>query len=105
MDGASQIMQVPGTISAYLQSSQPTRPPFREYASILELPAKTWAIAHLKTPQMPPFAKGSIPSWNDLVTQFTAYPDQFLVLTNDGLSVTIKKQAVDTLRELIKSMT
>ncbi|KAF8328804.1 Non-repetitive/WGA-negative nucleoporin C-terminal-domain-containing protein [Cantharellus anzutake] len=103
IDGTSQNSQMTGTITAYSQSSQPPRPPFGEYASLLELPGKTWAIAHLKTPQMPPFAKGSIPSWNDLITQFTAYPDQFLLLTNDGLSVIVKKRPVDSLRELIES--
>ena len=103
MDGAPQTTQIPGTFSAFSQSGQPTRPPFGEYASLLELPGKTWAIAHLTTPQMPPFASGSIPSWNNLITQFTAYPDQFLLLTNDGLSVVVKKRPVDSLRELIEN--
>ena len=84
-----------------------TRPVFSETTFLLALTGKAWAVAHLPVsgiaaPKDPKVAQP--PLWNDLVSQVTSYTDQYLVLTNDGLSVIARRRAVDTLRDLINAV-
>lgn len=81
-----------------------SRPTFSECTSLLALTGKAWAIAHLPTASLPTSPRGQPPLWNELVTQSNSYADQFLVLTNDGLSVVAKRRAVDCLKDLIEAV-
>lgn len=88
-------------------SASSSRPTFSETTFLLALTGKAWAIAHLPTTHMPipPSRAGqTLSSWNELIGQFNSYSEQFLILTNDGLSVVSKRRPVDTLRDLIESV-
>lgn len=87
-------------------SSQPARPTFSESTFLLALTGKAWAIAHLPIASlpMPSSPRGQTTVWNELIGQFSGYTEQFLVLTNDGLSVIAKRRAIDSLRDLIEAV-
>lgn len=87
-------------------SSSTSRPTFSETTFLLALTGKAWAIAHLPTTRMPvpPTSGSQTSSWNELIGQFSSYSEQFLILTNDGLSVVSKRRPVDTLRDLVESV-
>jgi nuclear pore complex protein Nup155 len=85
-------------------STHASRPTFSECTSLLALTGKAWAIAHLPTASLPTSPRGQPPLWNELVTQSSSYADQFLVLTNDGLSVVAKRRAIDCLKDLIEAV-
>ena len=82
-------------------SAHASRPTLSECTSLLALTGKAWAIAHIPTANLPTPPRGRPPLWNELVSQSSSYADQFLVLTNDGLSVVAKRRAVDCLKDLI----
>lgn len=108
-NSAGPVAPTTGAISPYYgaPSTHSTRPAFSESTFLLPLTGKAWAIAHLPTASLPmPSGTrgGQAPLWNELVGQFSGYTEQFLVLTNDGLSVIAKRRAVDTLKDLIEAV-
>ncbi|KAF9519855.1 hypothetical protein BS47DRAFT_1387799 [Hydnum rufescens UP504] len=84
------------------QINASSRPVFSEFTALFPMAGKTWAIASVPSASMPPLPRGQPTIWNEFVTQFSSYPDQFLILSNDGLSVIGKRRAVDCLRDLIE---
>ncbi|KAG6818004.1 hypothetical protein H0H87_009159 [Tephrocybe sp. NHM501043] len=76
------------------------RPTLTEYATLTCIPGMTWAIG-----QVPPSIAatatpdGPAPSaLNELATQFGEAPFQFVFFTNSGISILVKRRAVDFLR-------
>lgn len=93
--------------TAYGPYNQPqtpsSRPIFSEFTSLIPMSGKTWAIAHLPSsaPSTTPRSQ-ALRSWNELASQFSSHPEQFLILTNDGLCVVAKRRAVECLKDLIE---
>jgi nuclear pore complex protein Nup155 len=83
------------------QGSQ--RPPLTEYATVLAIPGRTWAIA--PAPRDIPV---SLPAplnpvvTNELAYQFCEPSRQFMILTNVGLTYLAKRRAIDYLKDVIE---
>ncbi|KAJ6604576.1 nucleoporin [Mycena vulgaris] len=82
------------------------RPPLTEYATLLAIPGRTWAMAPVP---LSGSASGSsstpVPAvTNELATQFSANPRQFMILTNVGLTFLIKRRALDYLKAVIEEL-
>ena len=92
--------------TAYVPSSYPTsgnqRPPLTEYATLLAIPGRTWAMASVLRPSLPPSTAPSPAVINELALQFSEPPRQFMVLTNVGLTFLVKRRALDYLRAVIE---
>ncbi|KAL0578729.1 hypothetical protein V5O48_003285 [Marasmius crinis-equi] len=83
------------------------RPQLTEYATLLSIPGRTWAIAavpHVRPParQPPDFPNPLVT--NELATQFVESAQQFMILTNVGLTFLVKRRAVDYLRAVIEEL-
>ncbi|EPQ60591.1 nucleoporin [Gloeophyllum trabeum ATCC 11539] len=83
----------------------PSRPPLTEYATMIEISGRTWAIApiprtpyHSSTPSESPVPVAA----NELAVQFCEPPTQFMILTNAGLVYLWKRRALDYLRAVIE---
>ncbi|KAF8309759.1 nucleoporin-domain-containing protein [Clavulina sp. PMI_390] len=111
------LKQPPGAPVAPTASSAPTpyygsapastRATFSESTFLVPLIGKACAVAHLPAARLPtPPSSSRTPgtNWNELANQFSGYTEQFLVMTNDSLSVISKRRAIDTLRELIDAV-
>ena len=106
--------QVSASPQQYLPPSQPTpyapsyttggnqRPPLTEYATLLAIPGRTWAMASVPRPSLPPSTAPSPAVTNELALQFSEPPRQFMILTNVGLTFLIKRRALDYLRAVIE---
>ncbi|KAF8230634.1 nucleoporin [Tricholoma matsutake] len=87
-------------------SPNTSRPPLTEYATLLAIPGRTWAMATVpRTPAI------SIPSGvpapaasNELATQFNESPRQFMLLTNVGLTFLVKRRAIDYLKAVLEEL-
>ncbi|TFK77170.1 nucleoporin [Pluteus cervinus] len=83
-----------------------TRPPLTEYATLLAIPGRTWSMAVV--PQTHPATNPegtAVPSvMNELASQFTEPPNQFILLTNVGLTYLTKRRAVDYLRAVLEDL-
>ncbi|KAF5385258.1 hypothetical protein D9615_001454 [Tricholomella constricta] len=82
------------------------RPILTEYATLLCIPGRTWAMAKL-----PPVSSASATpegpapvAINELATQFGEKPCQFMLLTNVGLSFLAKRRSVDFLRAILEEI-
>ncbi|KAI0695140.1 nucleoporin [Cytidiella melzeri] len=88
-------------------SSGPSRPPLTEYATMLSIPGRTWAMASVPRP---PFAGAAAsppdsPSYaitNELASQFSEPSRQFMILTNVGLTFLAKRRSLDYLKAVIE---
>jgi len=74
----------------------PAQKVLQEFANLLLINGSVWAIA--PNPVSKPFSGGL--GWNETATQANSPPQSFLVLTNKGLHVVVKRRAVDTLVDL-----
>jgi hypothetical protein len=72
------------------------RPPMHEWAVSPRIPGRPWAVNHLPLPVQSTATATS--ALHVLATQFVQPPEQFLVLTNQGLSFFVRKRPVDVLR-------
>ena len=97
--------QQAGYLSLY-GSPNTSRPPLTEYATLLAIPGRTWAMATV--PRMPAI---SIPSGvpapaatNELATQFNESPRQVMLLTNVGLTFLVKRRAMDYLKAVLEEL-
>ncbi|KIK70905.1 hypothetical protein GYMLUDRAFT_32985 [Collybiopsis luxurians FD-317 M1] len=89
--------------SMYGGQNIPNRPPLTEYATLLSIPGRTWAMAPV--PQRPLAADmGGISAANELATQFGEPPRQFMILTNVGLTFLVKRRALDYLKAVIEEL-
>ncbi|KAK7059035.1 hypothetical protein VNI00_001659 [Paramarasmius palmivorus] len=84
------------------------RPQLTEYATLLSIPGRTWAMAavphtHPSTGSQPTDFPNPLVT-NELATQFTELPRQFMILTNVGLTFLVKRRAVDYLRAVIEEL-
>ncbi|KAF8922648.1 nucleoporin [Mucidula mucida] len=79
------------------------KPPLTEYATILSIPGRTWGMAVVPTnitapdPNLP-----ATPVTNELATQFSEYPRQFMILTNAGLHFLVKRRALDYVKAVLE---
>ena len=81
------------------------RPPLTEYASLLAIPGRTWAMAAIAkvSVEIPP--ETPLPSAiNELATQFGESPNQFMLLTNVGLTFLTRRNAVDYLKAVLEEL-
>ncbi|EKM61129.1 uncharacterized protein PHACADRAFT_24346 [Phanerochaete carnosa HHB-10118-sp] len=92
---------------AYGAAAGPPRPLLTEYATLLAIPGRTWAMAPVPRPSLvtvtdnPPNCPA--PSvLNEVARQFSEPPRQFMILTNSGLTFLVKRRALDYLRAVIE---
>jgi nuclear pore complex protein Nup155 len=87
-------------------SPNTSRPPLTEYATLLAIPGRTWAMATV--PRMPAISMQSgVPApaaTNELATQFSESPRQFMLLTNVGLTFLVKRRAMDYLKAVLEEL-
>jgi nuclear pore complex protein Nup155 len=72
------------------------RPPMHEWAVTPRIPGRPWAVDHLPLHTQTTATGTSL--LHVLATQFVQPPEQFLVLTNQGLNFFVRKRPVDVLR-------
>ncbi|KAF5385502.1 hypothetical protein D9757_005350 [Collybiopsis confluens] len=81
----------------------PSRPTLTEYATLLSIPGRTWAMAVV--PHQPLAAEaGGVSVVNELATQFSEAPRQFMILTNVGLTFLVKRRAVDYMKAVMEEL-
>ncbi|KAJ7092652.1 nucleoporin [Mycena epipterygia] len=90
----------------YNNPSITNRPPLTEYATLLAIPGRTWAMAPVPLAASASGSSGApVPAvTNELATQFSANPRQFMILTNVGLTFLIKRRALDYLKAVIEEL-
>ncbi len=85
--------------------SIPSRPPLTEYATLLSIPGRTWALAAVPQPPLAAPPNTPAPSViNELARQFGEPPQQFMLLTNTGLSILGKRRALDYLKAVLEEL-
>lgn len=84
----------------------PSRPPLTEYATLLAIPGRTWAMAPHPRNVSPRTSAGTPAPGvtNELATQFVEAPRQFMILTNVGLTFLVKRRALDYLKAVIEEL-
>jgi nuclear pore complex protein Nup155 len=87
-------------------SSNTSRPPLTEYATLLAIPGRTWAMAtvpHMSSISILPGVP-ALAAMNELATQFNESPRQFMLLTNVGLTFLVKRRAMDYLKAVLEEL-
>lgn len=96
-----------GSYNSYGGASTTTnRIPLTEYATLLAIPGRTWAMAvvpRTASSSTPPGAPAPVVT-NELATQFSESPRQFMILTNVGLTFLVKRRALDYLKATIEEV-
>ncbi|KII93895.1 hypothetical protein PLICRDRAFT_36114 [Plicaturopsis crispa FD-325 SS-3] len=90
-----------------IQPSNPPRPPLTEYATLLAIPGRTWAMAPVPRTSILSASSNSSPVpvvTNELASQFAEPPHQFMILTNVGLTFLAKRRALDYLRAVVEEV-
>ena len=80
------------------------RPPLTEYATLLAIPGRTWAMATIPRQSTPASSAPSPLVINELATQFSEPSRQFMILTNVGLTFLVKRRALDYLKAVIEEV-
>ncbi|KAJ7225588.1 nucleoporin [Mycena pura] len=90
----------------YNNAALPSRPPLTEYATLLAIPGRTWAMAPVPRVGNVSNSPGApVPGvMNELATQYSSNPRQFIILTNVGLSFLVKRRALDYLKAVIEEL-
>ena len=93
--------------NAYGGTPGPNRPLLTEYATLLAIPGRTWAMApvprsSLAAAALSPANSPPPSSLNELATQLSEPPQQFMILTNVGLTFLAKRRALDYLKAVIE---
>ncbi|KAJ6519744.1 nucleoporin [Mycena sanguinolenta] len=96
-------------VQHYSNAPVTSRPPLTEYATLLAIPGRTWAMAPVPVSGNASNAPGPsgapVPAvTNELATQFSANPRQFMILTNVGLTFLVKRRALDYLKAVIEEL-
>ena len=101
-----QVTQQQQQSYAYGTGSAPSRPPLTEYATLLAIPGRTWAVAAVPCLRMPTTPPGtpSPAAINELALQVDEYPQQFMLLTNVGLTFLVKRRAIDYLKAVLEEI-
>ncbi|KAF8905503.1 nucleoporin [Gymnopilus junonius] len=93
------------TYAHYNASTTSTRPPLTEYATLLTIPGRTWAMAAIPKPLInTPSGTPSPSAINELASQFVGSPNQFMLLTNVGLTFLVRRRAVDYLKAVLEEL-
>ncbi|KAJ4002393.1 nucleoporin [Lentinula boryana] len=94
---------IQSTYSMYGGQNVSSRPPLTEYATLLSIPGRTWAMAPV--PQKPIAADvAGMSVLNELATQVSEPPRQFMILTNVGVTFLVKRRALDYLKAVIEEL-
>ncbi|KAK7064289.1 nucleoporin [Favolaschia claudopus] len=90
----------------YVNAPVASRPPLTEYATLLAIPGRTWAMAPVPLSGDASGSPGApVPAiTNELATQFSANARQFMILTNVGLTFLVKRRALDYLKAVIEEL-
>ncbi|KAJ4486039.1 nucleoporin, partial [Lentinula aciculospora] len=89
--------------SIYGGQNVSTRPPLTEYATLLSIPGRTWAMAPV--PQKPLATDvAGVSVLNELATQVSEPSRQFMILTNVGITFLVKRRALDYLKAVIEEL-
>lgn len=92
------------TFSGYVGSTS-SRPPLTENAALLSIPGRTWAVAAMPDHSSTTPSNTPAPTViNELARQFGESPQQFMLLTNSGLSILSKRRAVDYLKAVLEEL-
>ncbi|KAK0208086.1 nucleoporin [Desarmillaria ectypa] len=81
------------------------RAPLIEYAALLAIPGRTWAMAPV--PRNLPNWETGLPApvvTNELASQFVESPPEIMILTNVGLTFLMKRRALDYLKAVIEEV-
>ncbi|KJA29400.1 hypothetical protein HYPSUDRAFT_32851 [Hypholoma sublateritium FD-334 SS-4] len=79
--------------------------PLTEYATLLSIPGRTWAMEAInKTTAVTPPGTAAPSDINELASQFDEYPNQFMLLTNVGLTFLIKRRAIEYLKAVLEEL-
>ncbi|KAH8099410.1 nucleoporin [Cristinia sonorae] len=99
--------QQPAHLSNMYAPSGQTRPPLVEKATLLTMPGRTWDLAVVPRPSVS--AAADTPAEcpapvliNDLATQFSEPPRQFMILTNVGMTHLVKRRPLDALLDVVE---
>ncbi|EGO04780.1 hypothetical protein SERLA73DRAFT_164639 [Serpula lacrymans var. lacrymans S7.3] len=84
--------------SSYVGGSH--QPPLVEYATLLAIPGRTWAMASVPRS----YHSSSLAPPNELASQFSHLPQEFMILTNVGLTFLVKRRALDYLKAVIEEV-
>jgi nuclear pore complex protein Nup155 len=87
---------------AVVQQS-PLRSPLTEYAALLAIPGRTWAMATFPQPSLKQLTSSPAVT-HELAAQFSEPPRQFMILTNVGLTFLVKRRALDYLKAVIEDV-
>lgn len=98
------VVSQPTTYGTAYGASGTPRLPLTEYATLLAIPGRTWAMANVPRPPLPSCAAPSPAVINELALQFSEPPRQFMILTNVGLTFLVKRRAVDYLKAVIEEV-
>lgn len=98
------VVSQPTTYGTAYSSSGTPRPPLTEYATLLAIPGRTWAMASVPKSSLPACAAPSPAVINELALQFSEPPQQFMILTNVGLTFLVKRRAIDYLKAVIEEV-
>jgi nuclear pore complex protein Nup155 len=78
-------------------TSGPQRPPLVEYASLLQIPGRTWGMAAVGQS-----LSTGLPATHELSVQFSEPARQFMILTNAGITFLAKRRPLDYLKDVIE---
>ncbi|KAF9568469.1 nucleoporin [Agrocybe pediades] len=89
----------------YNNTGATNRPPLTEYATLITIPGRTWAMAAIeKKPVEVPAGTPAPTVINELASEFSEFPNQFMLLTNVGLTFLMKRRAVDYLKAVLEEL-
>jgi nuclear pore complex protein Nup155 len=95
----------PYTSSYSINPVNANHPPLTEYATVLTIPGRTWAAAAILKPSSTiPAGTPSPKSINELAYQFGEFPNQFVLLTNVGLTFLVKRRTLDFLKAALEEL-
>lgn len=80
-----------------LSSMQATSPKLMETCGLLTVKGAVWGMA--PNPAVP--AVSTTAGWNEYATQFSGPPQSFLVLSNSGMHVVVRRRPVQVLLDLL----
>lgn len=99
------VRPAPYTSAYTINPINANHPPLTEYATVLTIPGRTWAAAAiLKPSSITPSGMPSPKSINELAYQFGESPNQFVLLTNVGLTFLVKRRTLDYLKAALEEL-
>lgn len=93
--------------TSYYSQAMTTRTPLTEQATLLYIEGTIWAIAASPfdaTPYTSPDAASEPITTNELATQFSQPRQEFIIVTNVGISHLVKRRALDYLNDALEEV-